>query len=96
MKLRHSHAIMDNVLTFALYGQDWKLELVATMGTGPDDVDVDLECFGAVPLEEQEYALVWVDSCADTVVEDFMVPPFIEIHREFKEMLLEGFALQGS
>jgi len=87
---------MDNTLTFALYGQDWKLELEATMVSGPEDVDVDLECFGAVPVEDQEYAFVWMESCADLIVENFEVPPYIEIHRELKEMLLEGLALQSS
>lgn len=96
MKLRNSHAIMDNTLTFALYGKNWSLELKATMVSGPEDVDVDLECFSAVPVEDQEYAFVWMESCADLIVENFEVPPYIEIHRELKELLQEGLDLQSS
>lgn len=96
MKLRNSHVIMDNILTFALYGQDWKIDFQAVMGAGPEDITIDLDCFGRVPVEEQEYAFVWMESCADLIVESFEVPPDIEMHRDLKDMLQEGFALQSS
>lgn len=98
MKLRNSCSIMDNKLTFALYGKNWQLGLQCTISPDEedadlDDVDVEIECVGVIPLEDQEYVLIWVDSCADLIVENEGHVSGMDIHAMLREMLMEGLNL---
>jgi len=93
MKLRNSCSIMENKLSFALYGKDWQLGFQCVISPDQEDLDIDMECVGRVPSEEQEYAFIWMDSCADVVVENGGYVTEMDVHAVFREMLAEGLNL---
>jgi hypothetical protein len=96
MKFRDSHAAMKDKLIFVLYGPGWSLDLVLKVPKDEEDIVLNLTCTGSVNPEDEDHALVWIQSCADVVIKKLGSEDPEDIYDLFKQALQACLDNQGA